>query len=397
MSAVVVCRYRCTLLSIVLVGSTLAYACLMFVQLWSLKGILGHDRRADELIGWFLPSSPRSPHLFVPSSISHRSTAGQHTRNSSNQQIISTLATRLEFYQQFYRYRPPKRHFKALPKECGAPPHYADFFQQTWRFHSRVKEDETIYKLFLQPKLAPAKATNNNSTSQYSYVELGAFDGVKESNSRFFDDCLKWPGVLIEANPRMYDELLRQRQHAHKFWLAPTCSMMDQSNRQNNVNNNDLNQTILFHDYRYTNAGVLGAAKDFHGGHRTTPVPCGSLTPIVQDILHGHVTFLSLDVEGSELMVLDQLDWSQLSIDILLIEIFNKHCRDVCPMRDEIRRRMEQNGYTRYQGLVKHSDVYVHVQSEFYNVSLHKPILQSYPYVVIAVPGEAEQAATSTV
>ena len=55
------------------------------------------------------------------------------------------------------------------------------------------------------------------------YVELGAFDGHEESNTRFFDECLHWDGLLIEGNPEIYRKLERNRPHAHRFFGAPSC------------------------------------------------------------------------------------------------------------------------------------------------------------------------------
>ena len=39
-----------------------------------------------------------------------------------------------------------------------------------------------------------------------TYLELGAYDGSQESNSRFFDLCLGWKGLLIKRNPKKYQK-----------------------------------------------------------------------------------------------------------------------------------------------------------------------------------------------
>jgi hypothetical protein len=44
-----------------------------------------------------------------------------------------------------------------------------------------------------------------------TYIELGAYDGVQERNTRFFDGCLGWDGLLLEANPRIYQRTMGTR------------------------------------------------------------------------------------------------------------------------------------------------------------------------------------------
>ena len=46
-----------------------------------------------------------------------------------------------------------------------------------------------------------------NWTSSRTFLEIGAFDGVTESNTIIMERCLGWRGVLIEPNPRAFDAL----------------------------------------------------------------------------------------------------------------------------------------------------------------------------------------------
>ena len=52
-----------------------------------------------------------------------------------------------------------------------------------------------------------------------NYIELGAFDGEAESNTRLFDLCLGWKGLLIEGNPSSFKKLVRNRPGAHRLSL----------------------------------------------------------------------------------------------------------------------------------------------------------------------------------
>ena len=54
---------------------------------------------------------------------------------------------------------------------------------------SANSEDITIFDAFFnKPEFIDKKHT---------YLEIGAHDGVRESNSRFYDVCLGWNGLLV--------------------------------------------------------------------------------------------------------------------------------------------------------------------------------------------------------
>ena len=69
--------------------------------------------------------------------------------------------------------------------------------------------------------------------------------------------------------------------------------------------------------------------------------------------------FFSLDVEGSEPMVLRTIDFEQVDIKVLMVEVVNTHCREVCESRNETRAIMKAAGYRRYEDIIPSSDVYV--------------------------------------
>ena len=40
------------------------------------------------------------------------------------------------------------------------------------------------------------------------FIELGGFEGILGSNSFFFERCLNWTGLVVEANPFSYSILV---------------------------------------------------------------------------------------------------------------------------------------------------------------------------------------------
>jgi hypothetical protein len=111
---------------------------------------------------------------------------------------------------------------------------------------SRYGEDMKIYNLFFKDHNI---YNNNNNNNNMTYVELGAFDGIRESNTHFYDYCLGWNGLLLEGNPVKYKELLINRPNAHKMNFAPSCS--------------EWNTTVTFFTSKFTNAGIKDMAKGY--------------------------------------------------------------------------------------------------------------------------------------
>lgn len=148
--------------------------------------------------------------------------------------------------------------------------------------------------------------------------------------------------------------------------FAPTCSLEEES----------MNKTVKFDNYPMTNAGLADGSVNTSYSHRywTVEVPCGSLTNVLPTIFpQGHVTFFSLDVEGAEPYVLQNLDFNKVFVEIFMIENNNTFCQTKCETREKFRKIMDGHGYRRYSSLVKKSDVFIHPESTYLNKVHEKP------------------------
>lgn len=240
---------------------------------------------------------------------------------------------RFQKYVETYKYeRPvqPRKNFSS----CGVGPNFTQYFGLNIKQRSRFGEDQIIYETFFKGRLI------GNET----FVELGAFNGVTASNTRFFDECLGWKGLLIEGNPQNYQQTVQSRPNAHRMSFAPSCSAEYEAT----------NKTTKFFIHANANSGLPGAALTYQG-RATVDVPCGPLTPALLDIFGaGGVSYFSLDVEGAEKLILDTIDFKAVRIDVMMIEVVNEHCRarQPCEVRDAVRERMKQEGYSQYTNLV---------------------------------------------
>ena len=168
----------------------------------------------------------------------------------------------------------------------------AIYYSQSW-------EDSALYQqYFSSPQLC-------NGT----YVEIGALDGVKYSNTKFFEDTLDWSGVLIEAQPHNAEKLAKNRPHSAVVQEA-VCA------------ENETSVTFA------GNGAVGGVVSEMTAEHKKrwlrnnkeVSVPCRPIGRMLREANIKAVDFFVLDVEGAELAVLRTMDWT-IPVGVFVVEM----------------------------------------------------------------------------
>ncbi|WP_425083226.1 FkbM family methyltransferase [Ruegeria profundi] len=172
------------------------------------------------------------------------------------------------------------------------------------------------------------------------YVELGANDGVNQSNTLYFEKERNWRGVLIEPSPHNFLKCLKRRGENNQvhcnacveFGFPDKFVEMAYANLMTVPVGMEL-------DLPDPNAHLLAAQQHMRETERTFTF--GAAAKPLNDILvdsnaPSRINFLSLDVEGAELSVLKGLDHNQFRFDYMLIE-----CRDY----DRMASYLESVGY----------------------------------------------------
>lgn len=169
-------------------------------------------------------------------------------------------------------------------------------------FHSQSNEDKAIFeKFFLHPPVCHG-----------TFVELGALDGRTYSNSLFFERYLNWSGVLIEGNPELWPLLDQNRPYTTNVGAA-VCQ--------------EGQSEVLF--VLNSNAAVGGDLDNMSPEHwaayfrkdsSVVKVPCKPIGRILNESNVQHVDLFSIDVEGSEQVVLETMDW-RIPVHVVLIEM----------------------------------------------------------------------------
>jgi FkbM family methyltransferase len=167
------------------------------------------------------------------------------------------------------------------------------------------------------------KFLNENIFKNYKdgfFVDIGAYDGFTQgSNSLFFEE-LGWDGICIEPNPSLYSKLIKNRKckcldcaisdsqgEAEFLYIKEGLNRPDTlGGLTQNWKKEDINKLIsdfkLYEDeklYEYINVK----------------------TELFRNIIDRRIIqYMSLDVEGNELKILNTIDFNYFDIRVMTIE-----------------------------------------------------------------------------
>jgi FkbM family methyltransferase len=138
------------------------------------------------------------------------------------------------------------------------------------------------------------------------FIEVGANDGVTQSNTKLLEECYGWKGILVEPSNNLFAKLKANRPTAYCFQCA--------------LGTFQQNNTYIFGDFD----GSLMSSVNGNRLNRTgdQKVLVRSLQSILDEVGIRHVNFFSLDTEGYELNILQGIDFSKTTFDYFLIEIY---------------------------------------------------------------------------
>jgi len=175
-----------------------------------------------------------------------------------------------------------------------------------------------------------------------NFVELGASDGVKLSNSYLLEKSFNWTGVLIEPVKSSFKKLEKNRDgiclnkviYNKKSSIIFQEDIIPELSTIKDYTNSDINKRVKKTEYE---------------------IETLTLNNIFNEILKtNYIDFLSLDTEGSEFIILSDLDHNKYRFGFICVEHnFSKN-------RKKIYELLITNGYRRiYERYSKWDDYYI--------------------------------------
>lgn len=143
------------------------------------------------------------------------------------------------------------------------------------------------------------------------FVELGANNGLEQSNTAFLEFTRKWKGILIEPSYQAYLHCVKNRPNSICYNYA--CVSTDYS------------EDFIKGDF---NNGMMSSVNGerLNNKNNLVLVKTKTLEMIFEEnkLTKFEIDLLSLDVEGYELNVLKGINFEKFQPKYLLIEIYQK-------------------------------------------------------------------------
>lgn len=157
------------------------------------------------------------------------------------------------------------------------------------------------------------------------FIEAGANDGISQSNTYYLENLKGWRGILIEPIPQLYQHCLRERPKAQVLNYALVSANYPESTVE--MNYAHLMSTVSG-AMGWENKHLENARKYYNIESYQVKVPAKNLTDILDEFKVEVIHFLSLDVEGYELNVLQGLDFKKHLPEWMLIECLSESSKE---------------------------------------------------------------------
>ena len=265
------------------------------------------DPHCDALVG---PSSELEPHAFRHKILMHRNSSSQQlpqvfffsssSHSSHHDSMFESAAQGLcEVCRKIILW-------KTIQKKYLVPPNLVN------DYNLECQSRDHDFTQYGQRQILRSIDWHGHLNSPPFFLEVGAFSGLRWSNTIDLE-FHGWTGLLIEANPQLFTQLLSVNR---KAWSINVCLSSGTE--------------PSMEEFEFAGA-IGGVVKHFYVPHvgriqserRSTgkqPVPCFPLVEILKAMGQKTIDFFSLDVEGGEKAIMKSIDWKQVSIRVLCME-----------------------------------------------------------------------------
>lgn len=174
-------------------------------------------------------------------------------------------------------------------------------------FYSQHQQDKILYDILFNKKTEPG-----------FFLDIGAYDGVTISNTLFYERFLKWKGICIEPLPDKFKMLQESR---NAICIEGAISSSDGTE-----------DFVIFPEYTDMLCGlkktyneniqniIEGKIAQNNHSSKTIQVKTYNINNLLSQYNVENIDYVSLDTEGSELMILESWNLDKFPVEAFSIE-----------------------------------------------------------------------------
>ena len=171
------------------------------------------------------------------------------------------------------------------------------------------------------------------------FIELGGLDGVRHSNTFLLEFKYGWKGLIIEPSPSLYEELsINRKVYTENFLIGKedkdSVEFLYIKDKSKCIG---LQGVVQNYNPKHVKRINRELGKDYK--YEIIKLKMTTLQNLCEKYGLLNIDYLSLDVEGSELQVLQGIDFDKINIKLIGVEINYKEDEE------EIFHILEKNKY----------------------------------------------------
>ena len=190
---------------------------------------------------------------------------------------------------------------------------YDDIFLEFYSYllkHRKVSKAQLFQDLFVQ--------FIHGDKSNGTFLEFGATDGVSLSNSMMLENKFGWSGVLAEPSPQWHEKLFENRPNST---ILTEC-IYSETGRKLDFFVSDSGVLSTLDEFRESDVSSMpGNTQLRNASGYNCEVETISLNDVILEYFDGaKIDYMSVDTEGSELLILKQFDFSKYAPKVVTVE-----------------------------------------------------------------------------
>ena len=156
------------------------------------------------------------------------------------------------------------------------------------------------------------------------FIELGAHDGITQSNTFYYEKKYNWKGILIEPVPKLFNYCKKYRSNKNLYFCNACVSFDFNKDKVKLIYSNLMTTAVDLTSDDYRKKHLADPELNFFERNNYFYANARTLNSILKESKAPNIIdFFSLDVEGAEFDVLYGIDFSIYNFKYIIIETDN--------------------------------------------------------------------------